>query len=156
MEDWKPVLNHENYEINSEGVIRRKLTGIEVKQYLDDREYYSVMLWTNKKQYRKRVHRLLWTTFNDCNCENTVDHIDQNKLNNVLSNLRCISNKDNANNRPTISNKTNKYKLSPEIKRSLILKYKAGETTSYKIYKEYGIPSNYFFEMLKRGSWEKL
>jgi hypothetical protein len=154
-EEWKPILNHENYEISNEGNIRRKSTGTPVKQALDDREYYSIMLWTNKKQYKKRVHRLIWNSFNDCECKQTVDHINQDKHDNRLENLRCISNRDNAKNRGTISNKTNKYNLTPELKRSLVIRYKAGELTSYQIYKEYGIPSNYFFECLKRGRWEK-
>lgn len=155
MEEWKPILKHENYEISNEGNIRRKLNGTEVKQNLDDREYYSVMLWSNNKQHKKRVHRLIWNTFNECECAETVDHINQDKHDNRLSNLRCISSKENSKNKPPVSNKTNKYNLTPELKRSLVIKYKAGETTSYQIYKDYGIPSNYFFECLKRGKWEK-
>ena len=142
MEEWRPILNHENYEISNEGNIRRKSTGIPVKQSLDDREYYCVMLWTNNKQYKKRVHRLIWNSFNDCECGETVDHINQSKTDNRLSNLRCISNRDNAKNRPTISNKTNKYNLDDKLKKSLIIRYKACEISSYQIYKEYGRPSN--------------
>jgi hypothetical protein len=156
MEEWRPILNHENYEVSNEGNIRRKSTGIPVKQSLDDREYYSIMLWTNKKQYRKRVHRLIWNSFNDCECEETVDHIDRDKHNNNLNNLRCISNRENSINRPTISNKTNKYNLDDKLKKSLVIRYKAGEISSYQIYKQYGLPSNYFFEQLKRGNWDKL
>lgn len=155
-EEWKPILNHENYEVSNEGNIRRKANGVEVKQALDDREYYSIMLWTNNKQFKKRVHRLIWNSFNECECKDTVDHINQDKHDNRLSNLRCISNRDNAKNRPTISNKTNKYNLDDKLKKSLVIRYKAGEITSYQIYKQYGLPSNYFFEQLKRGNWERL
>ena len=155
-EEWRPIFNHENYEISNEGNIRRKLTGTPVKQNLDDREYYAVMLWSNKKQHKKRVHRLVWNTFNDCECGLTIDHIDRNKHNNNLNNLRCVDNETQCKNRPTISNKTNKYNLDDKLKKSLVLKYKAGEITSYQIYKQYGIPSNYFFQQLKRGKWEKL
>lgn len=156
MEEWKPILNHENYECSRDGRIRRRSNGIELKLSLDDREYISVMMWTNGKQWKKRVHRLIWNTFNECECKETVDHIDQDKYNNNLSNLRCISNKENSKNRATISNKTNKYNLDDKLKKSLIIRYKAGELTSYQIYKEYKIPSNYFFEQLRRGKWEKL
>ena len=156
MEEWKPILNYENYECSNLGNIRRRLTGTEVKQALDDREYLCTMMWTNKKQYKKRTHRLIWNTFNDKVCEETVDHINRDKLDNNLKNLRCISNRDNANNRPLISNKTNKYNLDDKLKKSLVIRYKAGEISSYQIYKQYGIPSNYFFEQLKRGNWEKL
>jgi hypothetical protein len=156
MEEWRPILNYENYECSNLGNIRRRLTGIEIKQSLDDREYLSAMMWTNKKQHKKRVHRLIWNTFNDKVCGETVDHVNQNKHDNRLENLRCISNRENSNNRPTISNKTNKYNLDDKLKKSLVLRYKAGEISSYQIYKQYKIPSNYFFEQLKRGNWERL
>lgn len=156
MEEWKPILNHENYECSPDGRIRRRSNGVEIKLSLDDREYMTAMLWTAGKQYKKRVHRLIWNTFNDRVCGDTVDHIDQNKVNNHLNNLRCISNRDNARNRPAISNKTNKYNLTDEMKKNLIMMYKNKEITSYQIYRKYGVPSNYFFEQLKRGTWEKL
>ena len=156
MEEWKPILNHENYECSSDGRIRRRSNGVEIKLSLDDREYLSAMMWSNGKQWKKRVHRLIWNTFNECECKETVDHIDRDKYNNNLSNLRCISNKDNANNRPPSSNKTNKYNLTPQLKRELIRMFKNKEISSYRIYKDYGIPSNYFFECVRRGKWENL
>ena len=155
-QEWKPILNHENYEINEFGEVRRRANEKIVKLTIDDREYVSVMLWTNNKQYKRRIARILWNTFNDCECKHTVDHIDQNKKNNHISNLRCISNEDNCKNRPAYSNKTNKYNLTPELKKELMTKFKNKEISSYKIYKDYGIPSNYFFTMVKRGKWDKI
>lgn len=155
-EIWKPILNYENYECSNTGKIRRLSNGIELKLRLDDREYISVMLWSNKKRYKKRIHRLIWNTFNECDCPYTIDHIDQDKNNNHLDNLRCITNKENSNNKPTASNKTNKYNLTDELKRYLIKSIRKGLITSYQIYKKYKIPSNYISVIKKRKSWDNL
>jgi hypothetical protein len=147
---WKTIPSYPNYEASEDGKIRRAKNERELKPKLDDREYLSLVLYTNGKKYSKRIARLIWEAFNGCQCKQTVDHIDRNKVNNHISNLRCVSHKENSKNRDNYSNNTNKYGLTEEKKIELIMSYKNGETTSYKIYKEYGIPSNYFFCQLMR------
>jgi hypothetical protein len=54
-----------------------------------------------KKMY---LHRLVWETFNSKIPENyEIDHIDGNKQNNTLINLRCVNHKENINNPNTIT-----------------------------------------------------
>ena len=60
--------------------------------------YYTLNLCTgfgkNKKQYNLRVHQLIWFIENseviDC-----IDHIDRDRLNNHIDNLRKVSNQEN-------------------------------------------------------------
>ena len=65
--------------------------------------YVMVNLHKDKKLYRKRVHRLLAETFIP-NPENKrcIDHIDRNRQNNNLSNLRWATHSENNNNRGEI------------------------------------------------------
>lgn len=53
----------------------------------------------NNKHYT--IHRLVCEKFNEIPLDNSykVDHIDRNRLNNSYTNLRWVSDKDNANNR---------------------------------------------------------
>ena len=51
-----------------------------------------------------RVHRLVWETFNgEIPDGYEIDHIDGNKQNNALSNLRCVTHIENMNNTITKS-----------------------------------------------------
>lgn len=61
--------------------------------------YYCVYLCDGKSSKEKKIHRLLALTYIP-NPENlpVVDHIDRNRTNNSLSNLRWASFKTNANN----------------------------------------------------------
>lgn len=44
----------------------------------------------------KRVHRIVWETFNgEIPDGYEIDHIDGNRLNNALSNLRCVTHTEN-------------------------------------------------------------
>lgn len=157
MEIWKEILGHENYEITSSGKIRRKKNGKELKPYISDRGYYTVTLWNPKEKTKKimKVGKLVWQTFNDCECKKTIDHIDRNKTNDVLSNLRCISNKDNSNNKD-IYKSVNKYNLDENKKKEIITNLMNGTWTMTKIFKLFGIPSNYMVVVKKRGSWNYL
>lgn len=58
--------------------------------------YYQVPLWKDSKCKRFYVHRLVWFAFNGEIPEGyEIDHDDQDKSNNNLSNLKLITRKDN-------------------------------------------------------------
>jgi hypothetical protein len=155
--EWRIIPSFPNYECSNTGLIRRAKTGEILKQRDIDmnRPYQIVSIWYNKKKYTKKVSRLIWEGFNDCACGLTIDHIDQNKCNNNLSNLRCITNKDNHANR-TIYRNTNKYNLTNADRIKIITKYRSGEWTTWYIMNTYKLPSNYIYSVIKRGTWDKL
>lgn len=63
------------------------------------------------------VHRIVWETFNgEIPVGMEIDHIDTNRSNNALSNLRLATHRQNCNNKQTLINKRasmlgNKYGL---------------------------------------------
>lgn len=113
MEIWRTVIYdgeiYENYEVSDLGRVRSlnyMRTGqIKVLKLSEKKNgYLQVDLWKNNKQKDCLVHRLVAFTYsdlipNDNPTEKTeIDHIDRNKHNNSVSNLRWTTRQKNMNN----------------------------------------------------------
>lgn len=153
-EIWIDARHHENYEVSNMGQVRRKKTNKILKQQKGSNNYNVVTLWTNRNKKTKYIARLIWQSFNQCDCELTIDHIDRNKDNNKLSNLRCITMEENWYNR-TIYKNNNKYNLNDNKKTVIINNLISKKWTTYRASKETGIPVNYLDTVVKRGTWNK-
>jgi hypothetical protein len=77
------------------------------KQSSNNDGYYRVSLSKDDKEYTVKVHRLIAKMFipNPNNLE-FIDHINQNRSDNRLENLRWVSRKDNNRNRSMNKNNT--------------------------------------------------
>ena len=94
-----PIKDWETYEIFPDGRIWSKHYYRYVKPTLGKGGYYAIKLNHNKIGKFLKIHRLLALTFipnpNNLPC---VDHIDRDKTNNNLDNLRWVSIQDNCRN----------------------------------------------------------
>jgi hypothetical protein len=103
------IKGYENlYKINKQGEIYSCGKGIIMKPQETEDGYLYVNLIGfdkegNKKKIKHRIHRLLALQYIP-NPDNKpeIDHIDRNKHNNSLDNLRWVSKIENRNNRPDI------------------------------------------------------
>ena len=94
-ERWKSVNGYANYEISSCGRIRNATTERMLKP--SDSGYQVINLRKNGKSKTHYVHRLVAEAFVDNPTEKrTVDHIDSDRRNNCLSNLRFASVAENS------------------------------------------------------------
>tara|TARA_R100000951_G_C2641194_1_gene181018 strand:+ start:1363 stop:1812 length:450 start_codon:yes stop_codon:yes gene_type:complete len=105
-EVWKQINGYEDYLISNFGNVYSLKTDKYLKPQLNRHGYYHVAL--NRKILR--VHRIVAENFipNFLNLP-CVDHIDQNKINNNLNNLRWVNKSMNGFNRPY--QKNNKLKI---------------------------------------------
>lgn len=84
-----------DYFVNSQGNVKNK-DNLVLQPALNGGGYYYVTLHKNKTKSNKMIHRLVSMAFID-NPQNKsqVNHIDGNKLNNVLENLEWVTQFEN-------------------------------------------------------------
>jgi hypothetical protein len=73
--------------------------------YIDDGLYRRIKI--NNKSYR--THRLAWLLFYKEHPRHYIDHIDRNKLNNAIINLRDVTPSENCRNTAIYKNNTSGY-----------------------------------------------
>jgi hypothetical protein len=97
MEIWKEVVGYEGiYQVSNLGRIKSLKFGKEkiLKKTIDNRGYYVVNLHINRKQKTFNVHQIVASSFlnhKPNGYEFVVDHINDDKLNNQVSNLQIVT-----------------------------------------------------------------
>ena len=126
-ETWKPAKGFESYyEVSSLGNVRnsRKV----MKTYTNNRGYICIDFTVNKKRTKHLVHRLVLLAFTS-NASNLpeVNHIDEDKSNNALTNLEWCTRSHNKQH----SMKTGTYNKIYTAKNSLGKKHKPNTASKY-------------------------
>ena len=96
VETYKKIEGFENYSVSDHGNVRNDKTGKVIKTCANNQGYGHVNLWKEKRHCRK-VHFLVASAFLD-NDENKpmVDHIDGDRMNNDVFNLRWATRSENG------------------------------------------------------------
>ncbi len=106
IEKWETISTHTNYKVSSIGQVCNSETGRILKPSNNGKDYLQVVLSENGKCKTFKIHRLVAEHFiiNPSN-KRCVDHIDRNRLNNNVDNLRWASDSENQMN--ATKNKSN-------------------------------------------------
>ena len=96
MAQWRKVISNDIYSVSDDGQVRNDKTGRILKPSINSCGYLFVQLKENGKQHIALIHRLVCIAFIE-NKDNKpqVDHIDGNKQNNVVNNLRWVTVSEN-------------------------------------------------------------
>ena len=95
-EEWMPIDGLDGYFISNKGRVKSVKWGKEIlrKQHISEKGYMQVRI--NNKTFR--IHRLVAKAFLDnTNGYDEINHKDENKTNNVVSNLEWCDRKYNMN-----------------------------------------------------------
>lgn len=105
MEEWKDIENYENYEVSNFGKVRNKITNKLIGYY--GGEYMVIMI----KRKILKIHKLVANAFLEkIEGKEIIDHIDRNKLNNNVNNLRYCNIMENNRNTEKRNNTSSIFK----------------------------------------------
>ncbi len=94
---WKKIARNNNYSINEKGEVRNDKTN-RLKKPFENKSngYMTVDLYKDNKSEKVTIHRLLAEAFiPNPKGKKTVDHIDGNRKNNSMDNLRWATYSEN-------------------------------------------------------------
>ena len=96
-ETFVEIEGFEKYEVSNLGKVRNIKSGRILKPYLNHNGYLKHHLYKHNKLKELFLHRIIAIAFIDNHEEKPcVNHIDENKLNNDLSNLEWCTERENA------------------------------------------------------------
>ena len=89
-----------NYQITREGRVKNILTNTYLKPWILNSGYYMIMLCNNPIRKKITIHRLVGISFipNPDNLPE-IDHINNDKLDNRVENLRWVTRSENSMNK---------------------------------------------------------
>lgn len=171
MEIWTPVLGYEGlYSVSNLGNVRsetrlighyaggkRISKGVVLSPYTTTHGYFSVSLAKDAVHKKHSIHRLVLTSFTLTNKKLDVCHIDGNKKNNKLENLKWGTRSENMQDcvrhgRTNRGTKNPNVKLTPEM----VLAIFEDKRVQHIIAREYGLNQSTISDIKTGKNWGHL
>ena len=111
IEHFLNISGYDNYQVSNFGRVRNSTTGRILQGGVDGGGYLKVNLSKDGKANNHKIHQLVANEFIEKPDGKTcVDHIDKNRLKNIVENLRWVTRSENDRNRSMRSDNTSKFK----------------------------------------------
>ena len=108
---WKQIQGYPNYEISICGQVKNINTNKILKPINHNTGYYMVCLWKDNIDKQYLIHRLVAISFiPNIHKNKYVDHINNCRVDNTISNLRWCTNQENCFNSSLNKNNTSSIK----------------------------------------------
>jgi hypothetical protein len=136
-EEWRVVAEFPNYEVSNQARVRNTTTGFMLKTQYDKDGYAFACISHAGRAKNLWIHRLVAQTFiGEIPPDMEVDHIDRNRTNNAISNLRIITKTQNIRN----SSRRNghEHEFVAELSQDAIMVEEYGEHRFNDIYYDQG------------------
>lgn len=147
------IMGFDNYDIFEDGRVFSHKKQVYLKPQNNGSGYLKVNLYKNGKMHQAYLHRLVAETFiPNPNNYKYIDHIDMNKTNNCITNLRWCSAKQNTDNtarksRYGVSRSGAKH-YSQEVIDSIRFEFKNGKKVM-ELNREFNIPRQSISRFIK-------
>lgn len=160
-EKWAPLPNFPDYDISDIGRVR-SAQGRVLATRVGDRGYVTVSLWADGYSVLRLVHRMMLEAFVGPapSEKHHACHIDGAKTNNVLSNLRWATPKENIADKwrhgtMPVGEKTNSVKLTNEQVQDVRMLYRSG-IKSPELAKRFRVHKTTICRILRGETWRHI
>ena len=99
-EEWRSISEYGNYQVSNIGRVKNVDTHRILKPNIRQNGYYQICLSQNNSKTQLYIHRLVAQEFiENPDNKNVVDHMNRNRADNTIKNLRWVSNAENQMNK---------------------------------------------------------
>ena len=130
--EWITCLDAPKYEVARNGVIRHVISKAITAPHPNSRGYQRIQIWKDKKMTWLSVHRLVAKAYipNPDNKEQ-IDHIDRDRANNTVENLRWATRSENNSAKPKYTFRGGRIASTPFISVSIVQRTKPRFRSSF-------------------------
>ena len=153
-----------DYEINSEGIVRRISTKRIKKSFKRPDGYVGIQLYKSKREVKNfQLHRLIAIAFiNNPENKDVINHKDSNRANNSLNNLEWVTKEENDKHAYEFGNASNKgskngFSVLTEEQVLEIRRKRAEDKLTYqKLAEIYAVSSGCIAGIIQRINWKHI
>jgi len=164
-EEWRGVIDCPNYEVSNLGRVRNRTTGQVLSTALASGGYPSVQLYRNHRRKTLKTGLLVAESFIGPRPGLpgqerlfTLNHIDGDKLNNALSNLEWVTQRENMRHafRIGLASNVGEKNSNAKLTADAVLAIRCSDESKEELGRRYGVDASAIREVRRGRTWAHL